>query len=242
MDVRFYETGLRQVASGLARLIRPAPDTIDQLVDQLSTMADIAADAGRGAISKSAQDAQSAVQALSTTDLGARSASIEALGRLGQQLLGDLCTTVSTSKSPAPVPQDNCRVLVVDDSRVASTALLGAFRARNFTARAAVTFEEALVELVLFTPQVMVSDVFMPALEVELIARVFRGLTRGKPGLIVLVSGAAGDALNVRLKSIEHDLFVSKLEGSSKVVDSVLSAWGDDVGQEAQRIAQSSAL
>jgi CheY-like chemotaxis protein len=242
MNVRFYETGLRQVASGLARLIRPAPDTLEDLINQLNAMADIAADAGRGTISCSAQDAQAAVQSLATTDLGARSASIEALGRLGRQLLGDLCATVSTAKANAPVPQNSRRVLVVDDSRVATTALLSAFRARSFCARAAVTLEEALVELVLFTPQVLVSDVFMPALEVDLLARVFRGLTRGKPGFIVLVSGGSGESLNVKLKGIEHDLFVSKLEGASKVVDSVFSLWADDTEQGLPKVAHSSAV
>lgn len=242
MNVRFYETGLRQVASGLASLIRPAPDTLNDLINQLSSMADIAADAGRGTISRSAQDAQAAVQSLATTDLGGRSASIESLGRLGQQLLGDLCATVSTAKANTPVPQNSRRVLVVDDSRVATTALLSAFRARSFCARAAVTLEEALVELVLFTPQVLVSDVFMPALEVELIARVFRELTRGKPGLIVLVSGASGESLKMRLKSIDHDHFVSKLEGSSKVVDSVFSLWADDAEQGLPKMAHDSAV
>jgi hypothetical protein len=63
MNVRFFKTaGLRQVASGLARLPWPTPDVIDHLVSQMSTLADIAADA---------------------------------LGRLGQRLLGDLCGVVS---------------------------------------------------------------------------------------------------------------------------------------------------
>lgn len=228
MNVRFYETGLRQVASGLARLIRPAPDALDHLINQLSAMADIAADAGRGAISKSAQDAQAAVQSLAASDLGARSPSIEAIGRLGQQLLSELCTTVSSAKTDAPAPQRRRKVLVVDDSRVATTALLAAFRSRNFSARAAVTFEEALVELVLFTPQVLVSDVFMPALDVELIARVFRELAPEEPGLIVLMSSGSGGPLNARLRNTKHDLFVSKMEGSKKLVDRVCSLWDSD--------------
>jgi PleD family two-component response regulator len=232
MNARFYETALRQVANGLARLINPAPDALDHLINQLSAMADIAADAGRGGISKSLQDAQAAVQSLAASDQGARSPSIEALGRLGQQLLSELCTTTSLAKTDVPAPQRKRKVLVVDDSRVATTALLATFRARNFSARAAVTFEEALVELVLFTPQVLVSDVFMPALDVELIARVFRGLAPEEPGLIVLMSSGSGGSLNARLKNIEHDLFVSKMEGSKKLVDRVCSLWESDGEQD----------
>jgi CheY-like chemotaxis protein len=231
MDARFYETGLRQVASGLARLVRPAPDVVDHLVSQMSTMAEIAADAGRGAISKAAQEAQAAVQAIGAPEIGARSAGVEALGRLGQQLLCDLCVEVAKSETGSPSNQAKRRVLVVDDSRVATTALLGAFRARGFSARAAVTLEEVLIELVLFTPQVLVSDVFMPDLEVELLAQVFRSLTRGKPRLLVLVSSTAGEALAARLKNIKHDLFVSKMAGSNNVVDKVVATWGDDSGR-----------
>jgi hypothetical protein len=95
MNVRFFETGLRQVASGLARLTRPTPDVIDHLVSHMSTVADITADDGRGAISKAAQEAQATIQAIAAAESGSRSAGVEALGRPGQRLLGDLCKVVS---------------------------------------------------------------------------------------------------------------------------------------------------
>jgi PleD family two-component response regulator len=226
MSVRFYETALREVVSGLARLTRSAPDTIDHVVSQMSMIADIAADAGRGAISSAAQDAQAAVQSFASAEVGARSASVEALGRLGQRLLADLCSEVSKTDGAGSVAQEKHRVLVVDDSRVATTALLGAFRNRNFSARASVTLEEVLIELVLFTPEILVSDVFMPDLDVELLAQVFHSVTRGKSSLLVLVSGSTGEPLTARLKNIKHDVFVSKLEGAVKVVDKVVAIWG----------------
>lgn len=228
MNIRFYETGLRQVASGLAKIARPTPDSIDHLICQLSLLAEIAADAGQGAVSGAAQTAQAAVQALGGAAPGARATSVEALAKLGQRLLGDLCTEVAQAKTDAPASPPTRRVLVVDDSRVATTALLGAFKARNFAARAAVTLEEVLVEIVLFTPQILVSDVFMPAIEVELIARVFRELSRGTPNLLVLVSSSTGAILNERLQNVKHDLFVSKMEGANKVVDKVAALCRDD--------------
>jgi len=95
MNVRFFEIGLRQVTSGLARLTRPTPDVIDHLGSQMNTMADITADAGRGAINKAAQEAQAAIHAIAAAESGSRSAGVETLGRLGQRLLGDLCSAVS---------------------------------------------------------------------------------------------------------------------------------------------------
>ncbi len=224
MNVRFYETGLRQVASGLASIARPVPGALDHLVNQMHTLADLAADFGKGGLSGAAQEAQAAAQDLAAARDGARPVCIEALASLGQRLLGDLCAEVEKGE-PAAGEQASRRVLVVDDSRVATIALVQAFRARDFGVRAAVTFEEALVELVLFTPHVLVSDVFMPDLQVELLARVFRTLTRGKPSLLVLVSATSGEGLTARLKNINYDVFVSKMEGSGKVVDRVVATF-----------------
>jgi len=233
MDIRFYEVGLRQVASGLAKLMHPAPDAIDHLVNQFHTIADIAADRGRGAISKAAQEVRSAAQAMCTAEVGARPRCIDAMASLGQRLLSDLSAQVAKADVDRESDQTRRRALVVDDSRVATTALLNAFQARNFSARAAVTLEEALVELVMFTPEVLVSDVFMPDLDVELLARVFRALTRGRPSLLVLVSSMTGEVLSARIKHIKYDAFVSKVEGAAKVVDTVVSTWGENVAQAA---------
>jgi PleD family two-component response regulator len=225
MDVRFYETGLRQVASGLVNLSHPTPQAIDHLANELHTVAVISAEAGRGEISGLAQKAQAAAQALAAAESGARSICIEAVGNLGQRLLADLCAEAERSTPAATAIELKRRVLVVDDSRVATTALCNTFRAQHFEVRTAVTLEDAFLELVLFAPTVLVSDVFMPNLEVELLARVFRSLSRGRPNLLVLVSGSSGEALHSRLKNVEPDVFISKMEGSAKVVERVLSIW-----------------
>jgi PleD family two-component response regulator len=229
MDIRFYEIGLRQVASGLAKLAKPTPDSITQLVQQLENTASIAADAGHGAIATAAQKAYETVQSLGQGEADARATCVDVVGQLGRQLLADLCARILSPESAANVvQQQRCRVLVVDDSRVASTALVDAFRARDYSVRSAATLDEAFVELVLFAPSILVSDVVMPEVEVELLAQVFRGLNRGKPSLLALVSGTTGDVLNARLKHITYDVFVSKMEGAAKVVEKVVSTWGDD--------------
>lgn len=224
MDVRFYETGLRRLASGLAELTRPTPSALDHLAEQLNTIAAVAADAGRGVISRVAQDAHQAAQAMASDQVGARPTCIEAVKQLGQHLLGGLCAAVA-EREPAPLPdRSQTRVLVVDDSRVATATLHHAFEARHHSVRTAVTLDEAFLELVLFAPRVLVSDIFMPDVEVELLGRAFRSLSRNRPNLLVLVSGGTGVTLLGKLKDIKPDVFVSKLDGASNVVDKVEAA------------------
>lgn len=225
MDLRFYEIGLRHVASGLIELSRPTPGAIDHLVGQLDRMASIAADAGRGIISRMAQEAQSALEGLPADRARVRPTCIEAMGRLGQHLLEDLCAQARQTEPVPAAPAPQPKVLIVDDSRVVSTALVRSFQARQCVARTAVTLEEVFVELVHFAPSVLVSDVFMPDLEVELLARVFRSLSRGRPKVLALVSSTSGASLDARVKDIQPDIFVSKMEGSAVVVEKVIAIW-----------------
>jgi CheY-like chemotaxis protein len=105
-------------------------------------------------------------------------------------------------------------------------ALLNAFRARQCSARTAATLDEAFVELVLFAPDVLVSDVFMPDVDLGLLARVFRSLAHGRLNLLVLVSGTTGPELAARVKDVQPDLFVPKISGSASVVDKVMALHG----------------
>lgn len=223
MDVRFYEAGLRQVASGLARLSQPTPDSIVQLAHQLESMATLAGDGGCSTVAKIAQEACDAAQALGGPQAGARTTCIEMIGQLGKQLLDELCARVSAADGSEAANAGAQRVLVVDDSRVASTALVNAFRARQCSVRSAATLDEAFVELVLFAPSILVSDVFMPGVDVGLLARVFRSLSQGRLSLLVLVSGSQGPELAVRIKDVQPDLFVAKTSGAGNVVDKVLA-------------------
>lgn len=115
--------------------------------------------------------------------------------------------------------------MVVDDSRVAAVALANAFSQHGFTVRSVTTMNEAMAELRDFRPCVLVSDVYMPNLDLALICRTFRESSSERCGLIVLVSGSSGETLNVLLDSVGPDAFVPKMAGTNAVVDKVLEIW-----------------
>jgi len=223
MDARFYETALRQISSALLNLCRPTPDDVDHIVNEIHMIATVAAEAGLSEVSTIAAEAQVAARSLTSTNGAERVSPIDAIGRLGHRLLSGLCYQVCRFDPVEAAQELRRRVLVVDDSRVSSLALSNAFRRRDFSVRSAVILEDALAELLLFSPAVLVSDTSMPNIDVELVGRVFRGLSHGRPSLFVLVSHETGEALKTELKRIAPDVFLPKASGSAKVVTTVLA-------------------
>jgi PleD family two-component response regulator len=214
------ETQLRQSANALGKPCNPTPEIINHSMHLIPLAT---AKTSHGKISKIAQDAEASARLLVEAESEAKSACVDAIGRLGQRLLSDMCDEVRRFNATEAPQEIKRRVLVVDDSRMASAALCNAFSAQEFAVRSANTLEESFFELLLFEPNILVSDVFMPQLEVELLGRAFRSLSRVRPSLLVLVSGATGEALQARLKKVEPDIFVSKTAGVAEVVSRVFA-------------------
>jgi len=72
-----------------------------------------------------------------------------------------------------------------------------------------------------FSPDVLVSDIHMPNLDVAELCRRFRADAGDRRVAVILVSGRAESELRERLSDIKPDAFVSKLAGAVAVVTRV---------------------
>lgn len=218
------EMGLRQVTHGLVMLQSPNTDTMPPLVDALRMIAQDAGQIDRTVLRRAASQAEEAARQfmLGGAD-GDHLLCVRALLDLGQVLLSALAAEAEhrAEKSQVGTP----RLLVVDDSRVAAVALSKAFSAQGFLVRSVATMVDALAELSLFQPCVLISDVHMPDLDVGVLSRVFRTLSRGRSSLVVLVSGTTGPELEARIAEVRPDGFVSKTSGTNPVVECVMQLW-----------------
>ncbi len=226
MPTHLYETGLRQAAAGLAALQRPSESRIAELSKHLRSIRLEAAQHERADLVKAADEAEAATQNLLVGTGSDHVACVRAVHRLAHLLLLGL-RAEAEQPSPQASPEEvrERKILVADDSRVSAVALSNAFLAHDFLVRSVSTMEEAIAELNSFQPCVLVSDVFMPNLDVTLLCRTFRDLADGRRKLVVLVSGSTGDALQSHLDEIKPDAFVAKMAGTASVVNSVLDLW-----------------
>jgi len=228
MSIRLYETGLGQVAGGLASLCAPTPDNIEQLASDLRRIEVAALQSEQSGLAAAAQEAETAARSLLIGADEAHRGCARALHRLGSMLLLGL---FEEAGKPSVFVESRWtlerKILVVDDSRVAAVALSNALVARDFLVRSVATMEEALVEMASFAPTILVSDVHMPNLDVGVLCRTFRALAQGSSCRVVLVSATSGDELDNRLQEVKPDAFVSKMSGTATVVARVLEMWDE---------------
>jgi CheY-like chemotaxis protein len=228
MSLRLYETGLSQVAGGLASLCAPTPDKLEQLAGDLRRIEVDALRLEQPRLAVAAREAEAATRSLLIGTDDTHTVCARALHRLGSILLLSL---FERAGKPS-VLVESCsllerKILVVDDSRVAAVALSNALVARDFLVRSVATMEEALAALGSFAPTILVSDVHMPNLDVGILCRTFRELSQGRPIRVVLVSATTGDELDGRLDEVKPDAFVSKMSGTATVVARVLQMWDE---------------
>lgn len=226
MSIRRLEAGMRQVAAGLVSLREPTAATLGQLANDLRSIRLDAIQFEHAEIIRAASEAETETQTLLTGKTHDRQRCIQAVHDLGRLLLAGLKAGAEqidqeTAQGGAVKP----RLMVVDDSRVAAVALANAFSQHGFTVRSVATMNEAMGELRDFRPCVLVSDVYMPNLDLALICRTFRASSSDRCGSIILVSGSSGETLNVLLDSVRPDAFVPKMAGTQAVVDKVLEIW-----------------
>jgi CheY-like chemotaxis protein len=226
MLAHLYETGLRQVAEGLASLCNPSQQVVAQLVNDLRALSLKVAQLERADLKLAATEAESAARTLLIGAPDAHEPCVEAVNRLGELFLLVLSTEAKHAASRQGSQQPLQRkVLVVDDSRVAAFALSSALVQHEFMVRAVATMEEAIAEIGSFRPCMLISDVHMPDLDVGLLCRTFRANSDRRRRMVVLVSGTTGEELESRLDEVKPDAFVPKMAGTGPVVERVLALW-----------------
>lgn len=222
MLVRLLEGARHKVVAGMASIGKSAPDTALQLAADLHAIAAEATLLDRSELSRAALESEDAARLLALGHDGSAEPCMRSLRRLGY-LLQEASEALSEKDGSAPKPAGagTAKLLIVDDSPVAALALADVFEMHDYTVRVASTFEMAIELFSSFVPDILVSDVHMPALDVADLCRRFRASVADRRSAVVLVSGRSQAELRERIEEIKPNVFVSKLAGAVAVVTSV---------------------
>lgn len=236
MSANPLESGLRRVAQVLIVMHKPSAKALERSLDEVRLIGQDSARLEREELVRAARSAEEALrEVLAAPSEDARARCVRGLVELGQVLLLALAADVEhpVVSNTAESSMER-RLLVVDDSRVSAVAISKAFAIQGFLVRSVATMADALAELTTFVPSVLVSDVHMPELDVGVLSRNFRALSRERPTILVLISGTSGVELELRLDEVKPDAFVSKMAGTSSVVDCVMKLWAERGGAPAK--------
>jgi CheY-like chemotaxis protein/HPt (histidine-containing phosphotransfer) domain-containing protein len=232
LQARFLATAKERVSRALALLGKGDAAAVKELATELHMMGGEAAMVSLAEVAQMAWQGEKAARQLGVA--GDREAQI-VCGRTLRRL-GYVLQELSGNQTPGPTekhdggPAGKARILVVDDSPVAAQALADVFEVNGFEVRSATTLEVALELAAAFQPAILVTDVYMPNLDVAELCRRFRELSQARRTSVVLVSGHAESELRARLDAIQPDAFVSKLAGASAVVSRVAALAKDGGG------------
>jgi len=115
------------------------------------------------------------------------------------------------------------RVLVIDDSEIASELAQEAIREAGFDVRACTTLGEFTEILKHWQPDVVLADVNMPSIQGTELCYWIKSSTGETPARVVLYSHAPEDELELLAKTSDADGFVSKARGIDAIRDAVVS-------------------
>ena len=222
MLTRLLEVARHKVVAGMASMGQSAPNTALQLAADLHAIAGEATLLEHPELSRAALEGEDAARLLARDGPGAVEPCMRSLRRLGY-LLQEASESLEQQGSSAAWPSAAAhpKVLIVDDSSVAALALADVFEIHDYAVRVASTFDKAVELFSSFGPDVLVSDVHMPVLDVADLCRRFRAAVGERRAVVVLVSGRSEAEVSERLVEIKPDLFVSKLAGAVAVVTGV---------------------
>jgi CheY-like chemotaxis protein/HPt (histidine-containing phosphotransfer) domain-containing protein len=223
MLARLVETARQKVVEGMAAMSRSTSAAASQLAADLHTIAGEAATLNKPELSKAAADGEEAARLLANGKTDALVPCMRSLRRLGY-LLQETTSETRERRANAGRPDPSAelrRLLVVDDSPVAALALADVFEAHDFSVRTASTLDDAVQQISLFSPAILISDVHMPNLDVAELCRRFREAAADRKNAVILVSGRTESELSDRLHDVKFDAFVSKLSGAVAVVTRV---------------------
>jgi CheY-like chemotaxis protein len=222
MLARLIEVARHKVVAGMATLGQPQPDSALQLASDLQAIAGEATRLDHPELSVAAREGEAAARALARGGAGAVEPCMRSLRRLGY-LLQEASEALDGRPGPGerPTEPDAPKVLIVDDSPIAALALADVFEMHDYNVRVASTHDKAVELFSSFAPDILVSDVHMPALDVADLCRRFRASAGDRRTAVVLVSGRSAAELRERLAEIKPDVFISKLAGAVAVLDRV---------------------
>lgn len=221
MLTRLLEVARHKVVAGMASMGHAKPDAALQLAADLHAIASEAGLLERPELSHAAREGEDAVRLLAQTGAGAVEPCMRSLRRLGYLLQEASESLEHEASLPGPAATSALKVLIVDDSPVAALALADVFEMHDYVVRVASTFDKAVELFSSFVPDVLISDVHMPVLDVAELCRRFRVSTADRRSAVVLVSGRSEAELKERLAEIKPDGFVSKLAGAVAVLTHV---------------------
>jgi CheY-like chemotaxis protein len=220
---RFLATAKERISRSLALLGRR--DGSARLMNELHTLGGEASMVGLPEMAKTAWDGEKAARDLGSKGEEAQVQCARLLRKLSY-LVQELSGKVAT---PAPVPAGSagqeCRILIVDDSKVAAQALSDVFELRGYQVRSATNMQEAMEACATFSPSVLVTDVQMPDVDVTELCRRFRKETRARRSAVLLISGRSQAELRNLLDAIRPDAFVPKMAGADVVVSRVATVF-----------------
>jgi CheY-like chemotaxis protein len=219
---RLLVSARHKVVTGMASISKPTPDAAMQLAADLHTIAGEAAMLDRPELAKAASEGEGAARILAGGRADALVPCMRALRKLGyllQEASEAHDNKASTAQRTSPVGPR--KLLIVDDSPVAALALADVFEIHDFSVRVASSMEKATELFSSFSPNILVSDIHMPNLDVADLCRRFRADAADRRTAVILVSGRAESELRDRLIDIKPDAFVSKLAGAAAVVTRV---------------------
>jgi CheY-like chemotaxis protein len=219
---RLLESARHKVVTGMASMGKLTADGAMQLATDLHTIAGEAAMLNRPELAKAASDVEGAARLLAEGRSEALVPCMRSLRKLGY-LLQEASDVQASKVSTAPRTAQTGprRLLIVDDSPVAALALGDVFEMHDFSVRVASSMEKAGELWASFSPDVLVSDIHMPNLDVAELCRRFRAHMGDRRAAVILVSGRAESELRERINEIKPDAFVSKLSGAEAVVTKV---------------------
>jgi CheY-like chemotaxis protein len=219
---RLLESARRRVTMGMASMSKPTADAALQLADDLHNLAGEAAMLDRAELAKLASEGERSARSWASGKVDALVPCMRSLRRLSYMLHEDDMGDEGRSGPNARVmPSVTHKLLIVDDSPVAALALADVFEMNEFSVRAVSSLDEARALFDSFQPDILVSDVHMPNLDVAELCRGFRQSAGARRVAVILVSGRSENELRERLEAIDPDAFVSKLAGAVAVVTRV---------------------
>jgi two-component system OmpR family response regulator len=112
---------------------------------------------------------------------------------------------------------DRARVLVVDDSPFVAKALVRVLEARGLAAVAASTMDEATSVCARLHPDVLVTDVCMPNIDLSDLCRRVRAAANGQRTSVLLFSGHSEQEVRDQIWDARADGFVEKRQGAEAV-------------------------
>ena len=219
---RLLVSARHKVVTGMASISKPTTEIAMQLAADLHTIAGEAAMLDRPELAKAANEGEGAARLLAGGKADAIVPCMRALRRLGYLLQEESETEEAKSGEIQVASASSLRkLLIVDDSSVAALALADVFEMHDFSVRVASSFEKSVELFTSFLPDVLVSDVHMPNLDVAQLCQRFRDDSSARRTAVILVSGRTEAELRERISEIKPDAFVSKLAGAVAVVTRV---------------------